>query len=446
MTIEAIRLLLLSLSTFASSVITIYSNNSSEYSIQKVDTTKPFATPIECAKYICEHLKDFEEYFNEYNPDLDPLTATSVENLIPLYIENVGKQIDGILIDLNDEYGYITVGYDYEIFDIQAKGNQPFIAHSGCEYFFSTTTGYSYFNTSLNDWISANKDSVSEEKDWGNIKLNHGQYLGQEKEQSGNGKIVDPLLYVQDKYGYDYYDYFSASLDMDGYEQGNLSAYETIKEDGKSYSEGNCWIVSSFHILQYLAKTKYTNMYFSSFVNYDAKQNEPNIYSNHFDSNGNCKEKIKINDGTIADKWKLTNKEFPRLYANVREYVDGKYQKCDDGYIWETRDIVKYMCNKYGHDIDTNTHYNWNYHADNIVDEIINERPALWFTLNDTYGSHAMAVCGFRYYKKERNFKFFTYSTFKLFYELRDGHTTESRFFDMSGHKFNVGCLVFFKY
>lgn len=55
------------------------------------------------------------------------------------------------------------------------------------------------------------------------------------------------------------------------------------------------------------------------------------------------------------------------------------------------------MCNKYGHDIDTNTHYNWNYHADNIVDEIINERPALWFTLNDTYGSHAMAVCYFRY-------------------------------------------------
>lgn len=49
MTIEAMRLLLLSLSTFASSVPTIYSNNSSEYSIQTVDTTKQSATPIECA-------------------------------------------------------------------------------------------------------------------------------------------------------------------------------------------------------------------------------------------------------------------------------------------------------------------------------------------------------------------------------------------------------------
>lgn len=124
MTIEAIKLLLLTLSVSTSSVSTIYSNNSSEYSIQTADLTKYSVTPIEGAEYICKNLYDFEKSYNEFNPDLDPLTANSVENLIPLFIESQGGQIKGILIDLNDECGYVTIGYDYEIFDIQSKGNQ----------------------------------------------------------------------------------------------------------------------------------------------------------------------------------------------------------------------------------------------------------------------------------------------------------------------------------
>lgn len=446
MTIEAIKLFLLTLSVSTSSVSTIYSNDSSEYSIQTADLTKYSVTPIEGAEYICKNLYDFEKSYNEFNPDLDPLTANSVENLIPLFIESQGGQIKGILIDLNDECGYITIGYDYEIFDIQSKGNQPFYDYSGYEYFFSTTTGYSFYDTDLNDWVSINKENISEEKDWENVKLNHGQYKGQEKDQSGNGKIVDTLLYVHDKYGYDYYDYYSASLDMDGYQQYELSAYKTVGKDNGYSSEGNCWIVSAFNVLQYIAKTKYTNMYFNYKVGYDAKQNEPNIYSKHFDNDGNCKEKIQKDDGTIVDKWELTNYSFPLLYGIIREYVDGKFKKCDDGYIWETKDIIKYMCTFFGNSIDIDTHYDWFFFADYIVNEIINERPALWFTLYDTYGSHAMAVCGYKYYKRERKFGVFTFSTFKLFYELKDGHSTESRWFDISGFNLNLGCLVFFKY
>lgn len=233
---------------------------------------------------------------------------------------------------------------------------------------------------------------------------------------------------------------------MDGYQQYELSAYKTVGKDNGYSSEGNCWIVSAFNVLQYIAKTKYTNMYFNYKVGYDAKQNEPNIYSKHFDNDGNCKEKIQKDDGTIVDKWELTNYSFPLLYGIIREYVDGKFKKCDDGYIWETKDIIKYMCTFFGNSIDIDTHYDWFFFADYIVNEIINERPALWFTLYDTYGSHAMAVCGYKYYKRERKFGIFTFSTFKLFYELKDGHSTESRWFDISGFNLNLGCLVFFKY
>lgn len=110
MTIENIKLLLVMLSLSASNVSTIYSNNSSEYSIQTADSTSS-TSPYKCAEIICDNLEKFESYFNENNPDLDPLTATSVENVIPLTIENQDSQKDGVLIDLNDECGYITI-YD----------------------------------------------------------------------------------------------------------------------------------------------------------------------------------------------------------------------------------------------------------------------------------------------------------------------------------------------
>lgn len=447
MTIEAIKILLLTLSISTFSISTAYSNNSSEYSIQTASSTNDSVTPVKCAEYICDHLSDFETYYNEANPDLERLTATSVENLIPLYIENIGNQIDGILIDLNNDYGYITVGYDYEIFDVQAKGEQPFFECSKTKFFFSTATGYSYYNDKIDDWVSVNKENISDEKDWENVTLNHGQYKGQEKDASGNGKIVNPMLYVHDKYGDDYFDYNSSSFDMDAYLQTDLSAYFTTENDGQQYSEGNCWIVSAFHILQYMAKSKFSNMYFNDYVDYDAKQNEPNIYSKHFNSKDESLEKVKTNSG-IVDKWELNinNNGFPRLYSIIREYIDGVYKKCDDGYIWETRDIVKYICNKFGYTVDISTHYNWNYYADYLVNEILEERPALWFTLTGTYGSHAMAVCGYRYYRRQRKFWHFTYTTYKLFYELRDGHSLERRWFDASGHDLSLGCLVFFKY
>ena len=44
MTIENIKLLLVMLSLSASNVSTIYSNNSSEYSIQTADSTSPYIT------------------------------------------------------------------------------------------------------------------------------------------------------------------------------------------------------------------------------------------------------------------------------------------------------------------------------------------------------------------------------------------------------------------
>lgn len=84
---------------------------------------------------------------------------------------------------MNDENGYITIGYDYKIFDIQVKGNQPFFDYPGYDYFFSTSTGYSYYDTKIKDWSSINKDDNSNQNDWKNIDLSQGLYKDQEAGQ-----------------------------------------------------------------------------------------------------------------------------------------------------------------------------------------------------------------------------------------------------------------------
>lgn len=434
MVFKSLELLLVILSLSSPTAPTIYSTNTIDSSV----------TPIESAKFICDNLVKFEDYYNAAFPDTVPLSASSVDDFIPLYIENQGEQIEGILIDLNEENGCITIGYNYEIFDIQVKGNQPFYDYPGYDYYFSTSTGYSYYDTKINDWSSINKDNNSDQNDWKNIELNQRTYKGQDTDQTGNGKIVNTKDYVLDKYGSGYSLANSHSLDMDLYLQSDLSVYKTIEQDGQAYSEGNCWIVSAFHVLQYLAKTKYTDMYSDDIVTYDAKNEEPDIYSKHFDNNGNCKEKTTKYDGTIVDKWQLNEKVFLEFYTEVRRFVNSEFKKCDGGTEAETSYIVKRVPKNHGHTIDYANHYRWGAYTNYVKYKIDSNIPCIWSTKNDTYGAHSMAVCGYKYYKKTTKFWIFNFYTYKLFYELRDGHLDKPAYYDISGH-IGISCLTFFK-
>ena len=58
----------------------------------------------------------------------------------------------------------------------------------------------------------------------------------------------------------------------------------------------------------------------------------------------------------------------------------------------------------------------------------------IWSTSNDTYGSHTMAGCGYRLYSRRAGFWIFTHDEYKLFFELRDGHSDEPRYYDVQGH------------
>ncbi len=84
MVFKSLELLLVILSLSSPTAPTIYSTNTIDSSV----------TPIESAKFICDNLVKFEDYYNAAFPDTVPLSASSVDDFIPLYIENQGEQIE----------------------------------------------------------------------------------------------------------------------------------------------------------------------------------------------------------------------------------------------------------------------------------------------------------------------------------------------------------------
>ncbi len=81
MAFKSIGLLLAILSLSSPTAPTIYS----------VNTINSSVTPIESAKFICKNLVKFEDYYIAAFPDTTPLSASSVDNFIPLYIANQGE-------------------------------------------------------------------------------------------------------------------------------------------------------------------------------------------------------------------------------------------------------------------------------------------------------------------------------------------------------------------
>ena len=125
---------------------------------------------------------------------------------------------------------------------------------------------------------------------------------------------------------------------------------------------------------------------------------------------------------------------FPKLYTTVRKHVNSKYKKIESGSIFNTSEIIEYTAKYYGYKVNAKEHVAWGIYADTATRKIDSGYPLLWSTSSGTYNSHTMAVCGYKYYSKTSGWWIFKVTNYKLFYELRDGHSTAPRFFDISGH------------
>ncbi len=243
-----------------------------------------------------------------------------------------------------------------------------------------------------------------------------------------------------------------------------LSCYHKhsyVGNDLYTYGEDNCWFVSAYNVLQSLAdatgtykkkvdkykidSSKKSMPSISEIVKYDAKSNEYNIYKKYYDDKGNNISGVTVSkSGNTQYKVELVHDEFPKLYTDVRKYVVSKYKKVNDGTIYNTAKIINEVGKQYGYKFKARGTVAAGLYGSSGITAINKGLPFVLCTAsvsNAGYGDHLMAGCGYKVYSRTRGWWIFKLTSYKYFYELRDGHNDTEIYFDLSAW-FGFGGIV----
>ncbi len=423
---------------------------------------------------VADFIEDnFGKFVYEYNATSEEeWHATYIENRYDILISECGDEYDGVFLDFDGANGYAVVGNDYNLLDFNVNEESPYLGITFDKCMYSTVTGYLY---ELNgECLSVNPEyNVDESVFDTEFSASMKNYEGQDNDRVGCGSINDTDLYVNDKYGNGWKlskrKYLTTTLNHTGEEitktQSALSVYIEwkVRKDnlGNEYvddfTEGNCWLVSAYNALQYLGEKnkKFKNLPGVLDTSlYNPRVSEPKIYSKYFDKNGNNLSKaLKYSNGTVAKDangktirqydLKDNNLEFPDLYIAMRKCANKYYGKINSGSIYETAYLIEQVAKQYDLNIDTNVFYTLLTSSSNALNSINKGYPFLWGTFGDTYDNHLMMGCGYKTYSKTTGWWIFKVTSYKTFYEVKDGWNAPSRFFDVNGYYFLGTVLTF---
>lgn len=417
-------------------------------------------TPIESVHYI---IQNFPEFIKSYNEDFNLLCqVTYVEDFFEIMIDTYDEKYTGYFLDFNDSNGYAVVGSNYTLYDLQIEGASPFLGIHSSEYYYSSACGYLYSDGNELINIDSNKNTPKSYLYTFEFSTASNFNSGDNQTNKDIGHIYDLERYVNDTYDSKYEIFKKRSLKMskDGFsQQGNLSVYQTNEyENGVylTYSEGNCWFVSAYNILQSMADATYSykaeiDKYkvdsskpdmptTKDIIEYNPRVSEPNLFSKVYDENGkNISGILKTENGQVTYNKELRNNreifEFPALYTDVRKYVDVNFKKVDNGTISKTSEIINEVGKLYGYNFESFWTVLLSVYGMHGFDAIDRKHPfALCVSSlsNAGYNNHVMAGCGYVIYRKIEKWLIFTKKSYAFFYELRNGHDEKEVYFDYS--------------
>ena len=276
-------------------------------------------------------------------------------------------------------------------------------------------------------------------------------------EDKGCGEIEADELndYVSEKFAGGEIDE-EFSLPITRQSQMDLSVYWREKREDNVVtgytSEANCWLSASYTIFHYLVNTsKYKDTVFSRFPK---QENKTIYYPNKQEPN--------------AYKWVFDNLEHFRVFINP--YGDFKAKKFDELYIalrkagieidasspierLTTNDSVvqmKKVASSYGlnsFDVSVDTDYNAYTGTEGFKQFIKDEKPLFFASHGSTYDNHAMAVSGYKHYKRTVKVLFWDKIEWATFLEIGDGWSTSVRYFDITRYYWEgCGNAEFIKY
>ena len=377
---------------------------------------------------------NFLYFVNEYNKtvtDDSYFNASYVENHFDILVNVDGDNQKGIFIDFDKDNGYALLIDNYEFLDFKIVGKSPYYdIDLNCKHVY-TNNNYHYINNK-NEAVPTSEDIISDNL----INQTYRNKIYDGQTHSGSSTITD-----LDKYVYDYYgDGWSLCKSFENtrkniLNQSDLSCYLQHNNEGLTSSEGNCWLVSAYNILQqFQYKNKDLPKYFET-IYYNPKVEETETYHKYFDKNdNNISDKL---DNGIFEYELNPNTAFPILYTKIRKYaLNDKKLNIESGQTaFKTCNLVQEVASLYDMLIMANTHFNWKLYIYPLIKNLDDGYPLLWPTSTDTYGAHTMIVVGYsKYEKRERTFLWFYKTRHKIFYQIIDGWNREPVYYDMNRH------------
>lgn len=141
---------------------------------------------VSVADFVEDNFVKFVDEYNAYsNENWD---ASFVENRFTITIDECGNIYDGVFLDFDEDNGYAVVGNDYQLLDFTTEGKSPYANIESDSYYFSASSGYFYLQG--NNYLSVNEDNNADE-DFFYKNVNTTHYDGQEKNETGCGKIIN---------------------------------------------------------------------------------------------------------------------------------------------------------------------------------------------------------------------------------------------------------------
>ena len=374
-----------------------------------VDNTKNVTSDSYSLEQLSAVANAIDESFN----------VTGFEKKLSVSIEE--SDLNATLYDFNDDEGYMLLGDNYQIFDFKA-GVDLLPEYKYCDDLVFNNVSKTYKNAESNK--TSNVDLTGERQEDIKNEKNGASY------SHGEGKIESYELqsYLNEYFSGSTLDsYYSVSM------RRNLQYDISIYYKGTS-SEGNCWLCASYTGLSHLMfdSVYSTSMYggFKSKKNtviYNPKTQELNTYNFAKSKNYTpC-------DGASGNP---SMKSVTTLYRDLRKKsLSYDYKAPIEGLtIDNTVKAINNTMKDYGCSIRAvkDTNYNAYTGTEAFKDYFRAGKVALFDTDGGTYGQHLMAVSGFRHYRREKQFLFWSYTEWKTFLEVGDGHSTSVRYFDIT--------------
>lgn len=76
----------------------------------------------------------------------------------------------------------------------------------------------------------------------------------------------------------------------------------------------------------------------------------------------------------------------------------------------------------------------------------VRSTPIIFATSTGVYGSHQIAVFGYRFYKLEKKVLFFNVTEWKCILDVLDGWSASRRYFDITDYNGNIGAFLIWNY